>query len=231
MPSAWIAHVKKFATEHKMKFGEALADKRCSASYKSLQTSTPNKGPMSFVPVDAAPKKKSVKRKTGSSKSSSKRTQSKKTKTNSKSKVTRGRGRGKKSVTKTQSAGGILGSDERTIKFYRNEDGLYIEYKGTGGSLSRKTTTQVRKISNLKFNNGGTIDTGNLGIASLTFDVIGKLDTLPTGMKIPTLIETITVNKVNKDNTFTLTPIRGESLETADKFRKIFERKNTVKIQ
>ena len=110
MPSAWINHVKKFATEHKIKFGEALADKRCSASYKSLQTSTPNKGPMSFVPVDAVPKKKSAKRKTGSSKSSSKRTQSKKTKTNSKSKVTksrgRSRGRGKKSSTKTQSAGG-----------------------------------------------------------------------------------------------------------------------------
>ena len=75
MPSAWITHVKKFATEHKIKFGEALADKRCSASYKSLQTSVPNKGPMSFVPVDAVPKKKSAKR----SKSSSKKTQPKKT--------------------------------------------------------------------------------------------------------------------------------------------------------
>ena len=85
MPSAWVSHVKKFATEHKIKFGEALADKRCSASYKSLQTSAPNKGPMSFVPVDAVPKKKSAKRKPASSKSSSKRTQSKKTKTNSKS--------------------------------------------------------------------------------------------------------------------------------------------------
>ena len=77
MPSAWIAHVKKFATEHKLKFGEALADKRCSASYKSLQTSVPNKGPMSFVPVDAVPKKKSAKR--SKSKSSSKKTQPKKT--------------------------------------------------------------------------------------------------------------------------------------------------------
>ena len=101
MPSAWIGHVKKFATEHKMKFGEALADKRCSASYKSLQTSTTRHGPTGFLPVDAAPKKKSAKRKTASSKSSSKRTQSKKNKTNSKSKITKsrvkGRSRGKKS--------------------------------------------------------------------------------------------------------------------------------------
>lgn len=62
MPSAWINHVKKFATEHKIKFGEALADKRCSASYKSLQSSTTRHGPKSFLPVDAAPKKKSVKK-------------------------------------------------------------------------------------------------------------------------------------------------------------------------
>lgn len=75
MPSAWITYVKKFASEHKMKFGEALADKRCSASYKSLQTSAPNKGPMSFVPVDAAPNKKPLKR--TKSKSSSKRSQPK----------------------------------------------------------------------------------------------------------------------------------------------------------
>ena len=101
MPSAWIGHVKKFATEHKMKFGQALADKRCKASYKSLQTSTTRHGPTGFLPVDAAPKKKSAKRKTASSKSSSKRTQSKKNKTNSKSKITKsrvkGRSRGKKS--------------------------------------------------------------------------------------------------------------------------------------
>lgn len=118
MPSAWITHVKKFATEHKMKFGEALADKRCSASYKSLQTSTTRHGPTGFLPVDAVPKKKSAKRKTGSSKSSSKRTQSKKTKTNSKSKVTKSRSRGKKSSTKTQSAGGFHISDYEKLSIY-----------------------------------------------------------------------------------------------------------------
>jgi len=80
MPSAWIAHVKKFATEHKMKFSEALADKRCSASYKSLQTSTPNKGPMSFVPVDAVKSKKSKSSRKSKSKKSSKKSKSKKSK-------------------------------------------------------------------------------------------------------------------------------------------------------
>jgi hypothetical protein len=126
MPSAWVSHVKKFASEHKMKFGAALADKRCSASYKSLQTSTTRHGPTGFLPVDAAPKKKSAKRKPASSKSSSKRTQSKKTKTNSKSKVTKGRGRGrsrgKKSSTKTQSAGG---EETRVLFYYTNASGKY----------------------------------------------------------------------------------------------------------
>ena len=133
MPSAWIAHVKKFATEHKMKFGEALADKRCSASYKSLQTSTARHGPTGFLPVDAVPKKKSAKRKTGSSKSSSKRTQSKrtqskKTKNNSKSKLTKVRSRGKKSSTKTQSAGGLYDSDYEKLSIYPYYPYLLSQY-------------------------------------------------------------------------------------------------------
>ena len=79
MASAWIEHVKKFAAEHKIKFGEALGDKRCKATYKSLQTSTPNKGPMSFVPVDAVKSKKpKSSRKSKSNKSKSKRSKSKK---------------------------------------------------------------------------------------------------------------------------------------------------------
>ena len=81
MASAWIEHVKKFAAEHKIKFGEALGDKRCKATYKSLQTSTPNKGPMSFVPVDAVKSKKSKSsRKSKSKKSKSKKSKSKKSK-------------------------------------------------------------------------------------------------------------------------------------------------------
>ena len=99
-----LLYVKKFATEHKIKFGEALPDKRCSASYKSLQTSVPNKGPMSFVPIDAVPKKKSAKKNQVVLNHHQKELNLK-TKTNSKSKVTKGRSRGKKSVTKTQSAG------------------------------------------------------------------------------------------------------------------------------
>ena len=92
MPSAWINHVKKFATEHKIKFGEALADKRCSASYKSLQTSTTRHGPTGFLPVDAAPKKKPVKR--TKSKSSSKRSQPK---NNAKSKSNKKKSKSSKS--------------------------------------------------------------------------------------------------------------------------------------
>jgi hypothetical protein len=80
MASAWIEHVKKFAAEHKIKFGEALGDKRCKATYKSLQTSTPNKGPMSFVPVDAVKAKKSKSSKKSSKKSKSKKSKSKKSK-------------------------------------------------------------------------------------------------------------------------------------------------------
>ena len=184
MPSAWIAHVKKFATEHKIKFGEALADKRCSASYKSLQTSVPNKGPMSFVPVDAVPKKKSAKRSKSKS-SSSKRTQSKKTKTNSKSKVTKSRGRGKKSSTKTQSAGG----NKREITFYRNGNDLYITYKGKGKSKSLRTTTQTRKIINdIDHFTGGNIGSGGSGRHSVTFKVV-EAD-MPSSA---TYIESITV--------------------------------------
>ena len=77
MASAWIEHVKKFAAEHKMKFGEALGDKRCKSTYKSLQTSTPNKGPMSFVPVDAVKSKKSKSSRKSKSKKSSKKSKSK----------------------------------------------------------------------------------------------------------------------------------------------------------
>ena len=83
MASAWIEHVKKFAAEHKIKFGEALGDKRCKATYKSLHTSTPNKGPMSFVPVDAVKAKKSKsskKNKKSSKKSKSKKSKSKRSK-------------------------------------------------------------------------------------------------------------------------------------------------------
>jgi len=78
MASAWIEHVKKFAAEHKIKFGEALGDKRCKATYKSLQTSTPNKGPMSFVPVDAVKSKKPKSKKSKSKRSNSKKSNSKK---------------------------------------------------------------------------------------------------------------------------------------------------------
>ena len=80
MASAWIEHVKKFAAEHKIKFGEALGDKRCKATYKSLHTSTPNKGPMSFVPVDAVKSKKSKSSRKSKSKKSSKKSKSKKSK-------------------------------------------------------------------------------------------------------------------------------------------------------
>ena len=31
--SDWICHVKAFATEHKLKYGEALKNPKCSASY------------------------------------------------------------------------------------------------------------------------------------------------------------------------------------------------------
>jgi hypothetical protein len=37
MPSAWIEHVKKFAKDHNMKYGEALKDAKCKSSYKKQE--------------------------------------------------------------------------------------------------------------------------------------------------------------------------------------------------
>lgn len=34
MVNAWISHVQNFAKSHGIKYGAALADKRCSGSYK-----------------------------------------------------------------------------------------------------------------------------------------------------------------------------------------------------
>ena len=66
MASAWIIHVKKFAAEHKMKFGEALADKRCSASYKSNPSASKAK-------VSSSKKPKSASKNRSKSRSKSKR--------------------------------------------------------------------------------------------------------------------------------------------------------------
>ena len=33
--SSWIEHVKMFAKKHNMKYGDALSDPRCSATYKA----------------------------------------------------------------------------------------------------------------------------------------------------------------------------------------------------
>jgi hypothetical protein len=33
MPNAWITHVKQFASQHKMKYGDALKHPQCKASY------------------------------------------------------------------------------------------------------------------------------------------------------------------------------------------------------
>jgi hypothetical protein len=42
--SDWICHVKAFATEHKLKYGEALKNPKCSASYtRKAKPSKPTK--------------------------------------------------------------------------------------------------------------------------------------------------------------------------------------------
>jgi len=42
--SDWICHVKAFATEHKLKYGEALKNPKCSASYtRKVKPSKPSK--------------------------------------------------------------------------------------------------------------------------------------------------------------------------------------------
>ena len=35
MASAWISHVKAFAVQHKMKYGDALKNPECKSSYHS----------------------------------------------------------------------------------------------------------------------------------------------------------------------------------------------------
>jgi hypothetical protein len=35
MPNAWVNHVKQYAKDHNLKYGDALKDAECSASYKS----------------------------------------------------------------------------------------------------------------------------------------------------------------------------------------------------
>lgn len=37
MASAWIEHVKKYAQEHNMKYGDCLKDPKCKSSYKKVE--------------------------------------------------------------------------------------------------------------------------------------------------------------------------------------------------
>lgn len=37
MASAWIEHVKKYAKDNSMKYGEALKDPKCKSSYKKVE--------------------------------------------------------------------------------------------------------------------------------------------------------------------------------------------------
>ena len=41
--SDWICHVKAFAIEHKLKYGEALKNPKCSASYKKKPAKSESK--------------------------------------------------------------------------------------------------------------------------------------------------------------------------------------------
>jgi hypothetical protein len=43
MASTWIDHVKMYAKEHNMKYGDAMKDSKCKMSYKKKSATKKNK--------------------------------------------------------------------------------------------------------------------------------------------------------------------------------------------